>query len=267
MKVYGQLEQATLEVVSSDPAGTVQARVWFNSTSGLPKVHNGSAVKEFYIKDAADVVVLTTATQALTNKDVDGGTAANNRRITIPKGTTAAITALTRKEGTILYSTDAQLLYFDNGTSLIALATPVVPALNYQLSASSGNFSTSSTSYVDVSNLSVTITTLNGRPVFVGLTSAANGNIGQVGINAAADTAQGNMKFLRDATETASFKFGSIATAVVDPIVVLSWRTSASSFSHFDPVAAGTYTYKVQVQVQTGTDLEMAHIRLVAYEL
>lgn len=57
-------------------------------------------------------------TEVLTAKDIDGGTASNTSRITIPKDTLANITALTRKEGTILYATDTDKFYSDNGTSL-----------------------------------------------------------------------------------------------------------------------------------------------------
>ncbi len=65
----------------------------------------------------------TSDTQIVTNKDIDGGTASNTSRITIPKDTLANITALTRKEGTILYATDTDKFYLDDGASLTALAT------------------------------------------------------------------------------------------------------------------------------------------------
>lgn len=75
-------------------------------------------------------VVGTSDVQVLTNKDIDGGSASNSLRVTIPKGTTAAITALTRKEGTLLYSTDDKVMYYDNGVTLspvgsAGLKTPV----------------------------------------------------------------------------------------------------------------------------------------------
>lgn len=57
--------------------------------------------------------------QVFTNKDIDGGTAANNRRITLPKDTLANLTALTRKAGTVVYATDTQKFYYDDGTTLV----------------------------------------------------------------------------------------------------------------------------------------------------
>ena len=46
-------------------------------------------------------VVGTSDTQVLTNKDIDGGTASNTSRITLPKDTTVNLDALTDKEGTL----------------------------------------------------------------------------------------------------------------------------------------------------------------------
>lgn len=63
-------------------------------------------------------VVGTFDAQVLTNKDIDGGTAANNSRITIPKNTKTILDGLTRKEGTIVFDTVGKSLYFDNGTIL-----------------------------------------------------------------------------------------------------------------------------------------------------
>lgn len=64
--------------------------------------------------------VTPTGTQTLTNKDLDGGTASNTSRITIPKAAKATLDALTRKEGTIVYASDTNTPYFDDGTTLIA---------------------------------------------------------------------------------------------------------------------------------------------------
>jgi len=63
-------------------------------------------------------VVGTSDAQVLTNKDIDGGTASNARRLTLPKDTLANLQALTRKEATLVYSMDTKKPYFDNGTAL-----------------------------------------------------------------------------------------------------------------------------------------------------
>lgn len=59
----------------------------------------------------------------LTNKDIDGQSASNTSRITLPKGAKSALDALTRKEGTILYSTDLSKAFVDNGSTLVAIGS------------------------------------------------------------------------------------------------------------------------------------------------
>jgi hypothetical protein len=63
-------------------------------------------------------LVTTDGTQVLTAKDIDGGTASNTSRITIPKAATATLNALTRKQGTLVYDTDVNKLKFDDGSIL-----------------------------------------------------------------------------------------------------------------------------------------------------
>lgn len=60
----------------------------------------------------------TSDAQVITNKDIDGGTASNSRRITVPKNTKSNLDALTRKQGTLLYASDLNKLYSDDGSSL-----------------------------------------------------------------------------------------------------------------------------------------------------
>lgn len=82
------------------PTGIVKGDV------GLGNVDNTSDAT----RNAAAVV--------LTNKDFDGGTASNTSRITVPKAAKATLDALTRKEGTLVYASDLDTLYADNGTTL-----------------------------------------------------------------------------------------------------------------------------------------------------
>lgn len=103
-----------------------------NTVQDLPDTAlktNITNASKFFTRDASGVpesaakavptgtVVGTTDTQQLTNKDFDGGTASNSLRITVPKNTTANLAALTRKEGTIAYDTDLDLLVVDDGTT------------------------------------------------------------------------------------------------------------------------------------------------------
>jgi hypothetical protein len=62
-------------------------------------------------------LVTTDAAQVITAKDIDGGTASNTTRITLPSGTTAALAALTRKAGTVAYDTDLDTIVVDDGSA------------------------------------------------------------------------------------------------------------------------------------------------------
>lgn len=55
--------------------------------------------------------------KVLQNKDIDGGLADNNHRITLPKASTADLSALEHKEGTVAYNTDLQQVVVDDGSS------------------------------------------------------------------------------------------------------------------------------------------------------
>jgi hypothetical protein len=71
-----------------------------------------------------DKVSLTGA-EVLTNKDIDGGTASNTSRITLPQNTTAALAGLTRKKGTLVYNTTTDELSVDDGVTLKTVSAGV----------------------------------------------------------------------------------------------------------------------------------------------
>jgi hypothetical protein len=76
-------------------------------------------------------IVGTTETQTLTGKDIDGGTASNTSRITVPKAPKATLDGLTRKEGTIVYADDQDKAYIDNGTDLVPIGSGDGTGINY----------------------------------------------------------------------------------------------------------------------------------------
>lgn len=108
------------------------------------KAPNTAGIATLTPGSSSDTILLSAASQSITNKDIDGGIASNSRRITLPKDSLTNITALTRKQGTLIYSTTDNKIYFDDGTSLIQLST----------SSGSGNLS------VNTVSSNTTITTL-----------------------------------------------------------------------------------------------------------
>lgn len=83
-------------------------------------VYDTTATSKFKAGDLASEIEIATISgaQVITNKDIDGGTAANTRRITIPKDTKTNLDALTRKEGTLVYASDIDKLFADDGSTL-----------------------------------------------------------------------------------------------------------------------------------------------------
>ena len=73
-----------------------------------------------------DHVITGKAVQVITNKDIDGGTASNTNRNTIPRAATIeAAAALVRKKATLLYNDFTNKFLKDNGTDLKSI--PPVP--------------------------------------------------------------------------------------------------------------------------------------------
>lgn len=68
---------------------------------------------------------------SLLKGDVIGGTAANNRRIIVPKDTKSNLDAKTRAEGNLLFSSDSKKLWVDNGTSLVPAGGSGGGGVNY----------------------------------------------------------------------------------------------------------------------------------------
>ena len=117
--------------VTGDASSTDNAIARFDSTTGKIIQNSGVTVDDSNnVVGVVDITpttlnsvaiadyLTTTNTKAVTNKDIDGGTASNTSRITVPKDTKANLEALTRKEATLVYASDLDKLYADDGTSL-----------------------------------------------------------------------------------------------------------------------------------------------------
>ena len=146
-----------------------------------------------------------------------------------------------------------------------AISNDKLGALGQQISASSGNFQTSSLTDVSIPNLSVSITT-TGRPVYIGLkTDNVTGTGGLLGIGAASST---------NVTATISIRRGGTAISIQS---IINRIPSAGSMANYypigslntiDPIAAGTYTYDIVVKCSgTSPVFEIESAKLVVFEL
>lgn len=75
------------------------------------------------VPNANTTIVGTDVAQVITAKDIDGGTASNTSRLTIPKAAKATLDGLTRKQATLVYASDTDKAYFDNGSALIEVGS------------------------------------------------------------------------------------------------------------------------------------------------
>lgn len=133
-------------------------------------------------------------------------------------------------------------------------------AVGQQISLSSGDFTTSSTSFTAVTGLTVTITT-TGRPVMLMTQSDGLGVTSFTGLTTPGGvTRNANFSFFRGAGQI------SISTVNVDANSTAILTNAEVIF--LDIPTAGTYTYTLRINVDNGDST--AHVkgkRLVAYEL
>lgn len=133
-------------------------------------------------------------------------------------------------------------------------------ALGQQISSSSGNFSTSSLSLVNVTNLSVTITT-TGRPVWIGLMPDGAGLSGLAVVNSTGFVSMfAEFVILNGST--------AIATTEVQGNAIASVTVPVGSLWVIDTPSASTITYTVQASMSaSATSAVCKFAKLVAYEI
>jgi hypothetical protein len=93
-----------------------------NANKVIRRDASGVVVSGNNLPNSSDIVTID-ASQVITNKDIDGGTASNSSRITLPKNTRTNLNALTRKEGTLVYDTDGDKVLYDDGINLKELGS------------------------------------------------------------------------------------------------------------------------------------------------
>lgn len=138
-----------------------------------------------------------------------------------------------------------------------------------QISTSSGDFETASTSFVDVTNLSINFTSLTGRRVMIHIFPDSGGNP-VVGNFYARDTSnvtnvQSRLRILRDGSfvvgeQQVSCEY-SASTTDARAIYV------PGNFTFSDTPGSGSHNYKVQIRLVIGDFAGLSDCVLLAYEM
>lgn len=108
-----------IEAMVDDTA--YNATTWDGVTTAAP---SKNAVRDQFeaLRDLSETLTNKTMTSPIINTPkLDGATASNTSRWTLPGASLAAITALTRKAGTIIFGTDTLKPYIDTGSTLVGL--------------------------------------------------------------------------------------------------------------------------------------------------
>ena len=256
------------EAVSSGNAVTLKVPTGLASSYSLTFGAALPSAAQLISISAAGVLSYTTAaTDMITDNAVTDAKVRQSSGLSVlgrsanTTGNIADITAGTdgyvlRRSGTTIgFGTVATAGIADNAItqakrSLRSTGT-TVGAGGLAISASCGSYSTSSTSYVDVTNLSITITTL-GNPVHLELkpTSSTSG----LYITAAGGSgpgAFGYLKFVRDSTDVSEEGiFGTTGAGICN----------TGMLGALDTPAAGTYTYKVSVKCTATATSPVFHV-------
>ena len=113
-----------------DATSSIQTQLDAKASSASLTSHTGATTSVHGIADTS-LLITTTGAQVLTNKDYDGGTASNTSRFTIPKAAKATLDALTRKEATLVYASDTDKMYYDDGSILKLVGSGSGGAVNF----------------------------------------------------------------------------------------------------------------------------------------
>lgn len=153
----------------------------------------------------------------------------------------------------IFWDVDQSKFYYFDGTNIVELLTGALPPPNYEISLSSGNFSTTSTTPVAVTNLDVTITT-SGNPVDIYFSGDGSNNSSFFGIRnttAVGTEARGYIDILRDGVIIQSIPLYLMAGNVVGDTL---WLQVPATFNLKDELASGTYQYTVEAYIDSVVD-------------
>lgn len=229
------------------------------------KVLNGTLLAEDLASDSVTTVKIVDS-NVTTNKIADDNvTTAKilNLNVTTAKLAADAVTSAKILDETIIEAdladeavtsdkiADGTITSDDLAPGAITLAN--LPSVNSVVSTASGAYSTTSSSYTGVTNLSVSITT-SGRPIELYMASVRS-SAQSDGVSFGGASQDGGLAFYRGASEITDMHLDG-----------RSYNHPCSSFRQTDFQSSGTYTYSIRVKANTGT-IHVDNCILVAREL
>lgn len=137
----------------------------------------------------------------------------------------------------------------------------------FELSSSSANFTTSSTSNVDITNLTVSVTT-TGRRLVIRIVPDGSTSLSYIGVSNSAYPSTGAwLTAVRDSTDIGSHRISALD--IISPTGAGGMNLLPSGYMFSDAPAAGTYTYKIKGYVLSGSGtntLAVVRCKLLVYE-
>jgi hypothetical protein len=144
---------------------------------------------------------------------------------------------------------------------------PKLAALGQQLSSNSNSFSGTSTTWANITDLVVTLTS-TGRPIMLlCIAGSSNAKWGISRVAVGAGTTFGELRIAVSGDATANIAVTRFGGHTAGSTTDLYYPPSI--YSHIYVPAAGTYTFQIQYQVNggSGDTLYATDMQLVAYEL
>lgn len=187
-----------------------------------------------------------------------GGTGADNSSVTFPASGTITTNAGTQT------LTNKTISGASNTLTNIPLSA--LPASTYAISSGASGFATSTSgTYADVTNLSVSFTA-TGRPVMIVLVPDGSDYSGILCGGTSSVSVDGCfIKALRDSTDVGFHRFGSSYTQGSAGGTIYS---ALGAVSFVDVPSAGTYTYKIQYKITLANQsLQVRNAKLLVYQL
>ncbi len=121
--------------------------------NGTQKTNAKTNIDLQNVDNTSDATKNAAAVQ-LTNKDIDGGTASNTSRITLPKAAKSTLDGLTRKQGTLVFDTTSNKPWYDDGTNLKVVGSGSGGTKNYIEGGDAESGTTGWATYADAAGTS-----------------------------------------------------------------------------------------------------------------